>query len=899
MTDRPAPVRGMPAGRLALAAGVALAVVGLALPAVGQQPGAKADKGAAKAAEKPLMVGGQLTGADPFDPLRPGCHHKVHTYRMNAGTVYVLELDGMGLDTYLRLEDSAGKDLKQDDDGGGNGNARIVYRADKTDDYRLIATTYSAGAVGAYVLRATPLAPDDPAEPEAGLNVPGQLTPADPTDRERVGSYHKVHPFKMVAGKTYVIEMFRDASGAGMDPYLRLEDSAGTTVEQDDDSAGNLNARIVFTAAKSDTYRIIATTLGQAQTGNYLVRARALAPGEARPVRGAGIPVAEFAFPQEFGDIVITPVPRPPALSGGGSPADEGHGYLEYRFVIENRSETDGHRVALKMPRHAYGGPGYFLRSLRTEADVPPGRKVTASLFQPELRLQGAGDVEVTVDGKVQAQGVVVNLASNRGQRNSGTPFFRTNSSEDEAQDILTTADLAPHLEQHAEKSGVGVPPRNNASATRTGTYKGKPFFYADVHRFHASSLPLKSWSPHWLAYSRFDGVALAGPRLQAAPPEVQAALWRYVEAGGSLLVIGTGKLPESWERRKEEKDDLVWYYPGFGRCLVVKAWDVTAWEPEQWKPVVALWESAHRAWRDPVRTPSDANRELPVVDNQGIPVRGMFLTMLLFSVFIGPVNVYVLARKRRRLSLLWNVPLFSFATCAALFGYMLASEGWHGHVRTEGVTYLDEASGRATSVGWMGFYAPVSPGDGLHFGADTEVTPHFKGEQRSYYRGSTPLAIDWSDGQRLEGWLTPRVPLHLLTRTSLGDRPERLVVAKEAGGGLSVTNQLKARVKSLWLADEKGRLYTAEDIADGARAPLKRAGDDLEVWGEPGALHDAFARDWRKLGDVLEGDPARALAPGCYLAVVDGAPFFEEGLRNAQTRRGRSVVYGVLKEPF
>ncbi len=66
----------------------------------------------------------------------------------------------------------------------------------------------------------------------------------------------QVHELKMLAGKTYVIDM----SSPQFDTYLRLEDDKGKVVAENDDiSPTNLNSRIVFTAPKDGAYRIVAT----------------------------------------------------------------------------------------------------------------------------------------------------------------------------------------------------------------------------------------------------------------------------------------------------------------------------------------------------------------------------------------------------------------------------------------------------------------------------------------------------------------------------------------------------------------------------------------------------------------------------------------------------------------
>src|SRR5205823_12860439 len=103
----------------------------------------------------------------------------------------------------------------------------------------------------------------------------------------------------------------------------------------------------------------------------------------------------------------------------------------------------------------------------------------------------------------------------------------------------------------------------------------------------------------------------------------------------------------------------------------------------------------------------------------------------------IGPVNISLLSRWKRRIWLLWTVPLLSGFTVLAVFGYMLLSEGWSRHLRIETITVLDESTLRAATVGWTAFYSPVTPGDGLHFSYDTEVTLQGDaGEMEDIYYG-------------------------------------------------------------------------------------------------------------------------------------------------------------------
>jgi peroxiredoxin len=98
---------------------------------------------------------------------------------------------------------------------------------------------------------------------ENNYKVPGKLTADDPKDTVR-DARAKIYRVEFKAGRVYTIDM----SSRQFDSYLRLEDSAGRQLDEDDDSGGNLDARIIFNCTKDGEYRVIATSLGEA-TGNY------------------------------------------------------------------------------------------------------------------------------------------------------------------------------------------------------------------------------------------------------------------------------------------------------------------------------------------------------------------------------------------------------------------------------------------------------------------------------------------------------------------------------------------------------------------------------------------------------------------------------------------------------
>ncbi len=106
----------------------------------------------------------------------------------------------------------------------------------------------------------------------------GELTPNDPQDNpgqnfQRQGARAKRYDIQLEAGKTYIIEMVQTNLQQNFDPYLRLEQN-GMTLAEDDDGAGDLNARIVFRPTQTGRYTIVATSLGQL-FGSYRLTVRA------------------------------------------------------------------------------------------------------------------------------------------------------------------------------------------------------------------------------------------------------------------------------------------------------------------------------------------------------------------------------------------------------------------------------------------------------------------------------------------------------------------------------------------------------------------------------------------------------------------------------------------------
>ncbi len=326
----------------------------------------------------------RLAAEDPRVGPREPSAHRAYTLSMDPGSIYTLEMTSKEVDSFLRLEDSAGKQLAADDDSAGDLNARIVFRPSREGAYRIIVATEDAGRGGSFQLTvrrldvnellvqgkssvfaalgvprfAVPVLMHDPrgrgqvfvggtlfdaaGKPAANvevrfqwdkgntslktndqgvvrfrladdrvkdlvLNVPpqykalveltdadgklrlfrffrdsgrarvtpprgavvqeveGKLTDQDPFDKVRPQRRQKVHTFKVEAGATYTF----DLESLDFNSFLRVEDSAGKPLAEDDDGAGNYNSRVVLRPVKDDTVRLVVTTSEPGQSGAY------------------------------------------------------------------------------------------------------------------------------------------------------------------------------------------------------------------------------------------------------------------------------------------------------------------------------------------------------------------------------------------------------------------------------------------------------------------------------------------------------------------------------------------------------------------------------------------------------------------------------------------------------
>lgn len=556
----------------------------------------------------------------------------------------------------------------------------------------------------------------------------------------------------------------------------------------------------------------------------------------------------------QYGPIEVSVEPLP--VGEGGGVEFRSGGYIEYRITIRNSSQTQDFQVRLVAPSEKNGYGDFLMRNSRT-VQVPHQGTLVVSLFQPAIRTFDR-QMLVELDGRRQEERISLPepLGSSGGGWGGGSgmsPQYAVLASRRISQDFKDQVRSTP----------------------------------ATLTAFYRSEIDTRAWSPNWLGYTAYNGILITKTEADELPADVALGLRRYVESGGSLLIQGIGNdpqrlVPESL-RGSAVLDENGFYRVGFGRMLGITS--------------IGAWAETLIGMRLPEGTASsDPGLFVPMESH--VPVRGLLGLVILFAVVIGPFNIWILTRQRRRMWLWWNVPLFSFVTCLAIFSYSLLAEGIRGRGRSSMLTLLDEQAHRATSWGYLSYYCPLTPSGGLHFSPDTAVTALSSIVQRNPWdRGNErrPRTIDWTTDQHLDsGWIVPRVGERFFIRKN-ETRRERLAFRTNADGTVTVVNGLGTEVTALTYRDASGKLFQATDMAPGQEQQMvpftegERSSEEPEASLQLLASH-ANAGSFQQ----VKSNPARYLVPSSYLAVVDRSPFLENPLPGAPEAGSLGLIYGL-----
>jgi hypothetical protein len=312
------------------------------------------------------------------------------------------------------------------------------------------------------------------------------------------------------------------------------------------------------------------------------------------------------------------------------------------------------------------------------------------------------------------------------------------------------------------------------------------------------------------------------------------------------------------------------------------------------------------------------------------IPVMAFVLLITLFAILIGPVNYFVVWRRRQLYLLVLTIPAIAFVTSASLFGYAMIADGFGVQSRLRSFTVLDQHSRTAVSYNRISLYAGIVPSAGLKFSPETAVFPVWP-DHGCLESGS----VDFTETQHLaRGWLRSRTPAQFETISVRAERA-RLDVRPAGAGEIEVANGLEWDIDLLVVKDEAGRMYAAHKLPAGGslkaatagapdlqaltrylandelKAPPGAGGTDYNPWdrntrrammsgmyyGQPETSvsfgSGTLESNLRVLNKPAQDHDTGGLAPRTYLAVIARNPGIELGIAGTHAKGGLHVVMG------
>jgi hypothetical protein len=517
------------------------------------------------------------------------------------------------------------------------------------------------------------------------------------------------------------------------------------------------------------------------------------------------------------------------------------NGYIERRIQLTNVT-PDAHDVVLTFVNNGYSSGGLNTTQVVRHVSLQPRAQVEVDVMQRVFGWSADRTLQVRVDGRDYDQPLRLSVPADGYERNNIVLLTRT-------------------------------PPDVDLIRTLK-----KPPLGDDAIDFSRCSIEPRDWSASWLAYTPYTAIVTTPEDWNELPGAAQLAIQRWVRAGGTLIVRG-GALPLPELRIRERDGNLVLAGSGFGNVYFL---------PSEMKDVPAPWiDRMKNNCRDNStgRFSGSPMTALPLLDPRAVPVGAMLGLLVLFGATAGPGSLIALARRNRRLWIFWIVPLLAVVSVAVIIVTTITSEGWHRINRTTSLTWLDENSGEAATIGVTGFYSTLPPSGRIRFSGDTYL--------RGY--GSVPSfsQVSADDGQRLmTGWVDSRVSTYFAFRKS-EHRRERLPL-RQRGSDLAAVNGLGARIEKLWVATEDGAVYSASNVEAGAEARLARMAVPVKPSTDPSQLYDADG--WATYVDRLARDPQIVLRPGTYVAILAKSPFADAPLERATEMTSSGAVIGVLR---
>ncbi|MGB3533096.1 MAG: trypsin-like peptidase domain-containing protein [Microcoleaceae cyanobacterium] len=217
-------------------------------------------------------VMGNLDNKDNILPV-DNSYYDIYAFEGTAGQQVVIEMSSDEIDSYLILLAADGSELAQDDDSGGDKNARITVTLPSDGTYTFLANSYEAGQSGNYQLKLATQTSSRPSLLPSDQTLLDELGVLETTDAALPSdnSLYDEYTFEGIEGQSVTVEL----ESQEFNPYVALFDPKGQLVaENDDASPSNKNAVITITLPMAGSYRVVVNAYEPTGQGQYRLTIR-------------------------------------------------------------------------------------------------------------------------------------------------------------------------------------------------------------------------------------------------------------------------------------------------------------------------------------------------------------------------------------------------------------------------------------------------------------------------------------------------------------------------------------------------------------------------------------------------------------------------------------------------
>ena len=216
-----------------------------------------------------------IDGAATSGDIEVGFDSDWFRVNLTAGQTYTFELTRTGdnglIYPYLNLYDGSGEFITFNDDSGGDLNSRLTFTAPTSGVFFLGAEDFSVGT-GAYTISASTASDADDFTDNTSTTGSVSINGAATSGEIEVDFDSDWFRVDLIGGQTYTFNLIRTDSNGLSDPFLLLFDGSGAFIDFDDDSGGDLNSRLTFTAPNSVAF-FLAVEDFSVGTGAYTISA--------------------------------------------------------------------------------------------------------------------------------------------------------------------------------------------------------------------------------------------------------------------------------------------------------------------------------------------------------------------------------------------------------------------------------------------------------------------------------------------------------------------------------------------------------------------------------------------------------------------------------------------------